>query len=97
MDTYRKVYTFSKELVFHVAVTWLCVVYYNFGWTPRTLREEVQENPPRYHYRTPAMVAGLTDHCWSLETLLSYPLFSTEQQPTSPHQRYTGGEKLDGS
>jgi hypothetical protein len=93
----RKVYTFSKELVFHVAVTWLCVVYYNFGWTPRTLREEVQENPPRYHYRTPAMVAGLTDHCWSLETLLSYPLFSTEQQPTSPHQRYTGGEKLDGS
>ena len=22
----RKVYTFSKELLFHVAVTWLCVV-----------------------------------------------------------------------
>ena len=42
----RKVYTFSKELVFHVAVTWLCVVYYNFGWFPRTLREKVQENPP---------------------------------------------------
>ena len=92
----RKVYTFSKELVFHVAVTWLCVVFYNFGWTPRTLREKVQENPPRYHYRTPAMVAGLTDHCWSLENLLTYPLFPTEPQPTSPHQRHTRSEKSDG-
>jgi IS1 family transposase len=93
----RKVYTFSKELVFHVAVTWLCVVYYNFGWCPRTLREKAQEDPPRYHYRTPAMVAGLTDHCWSLEDLLSYPLFSTEHQPTSPHRRHISGEKSDGS
>ncbi len=93
----RKVYTFSKELVFHVAVTWLCVVYYNFGSFPRTLREKVQVDPPRYHYRTPAMVAGLTDHCWSLEKVLSYPLFSTEPQPTSPHQRHTRGEKSDGS
>jgi hypothetical protein len=93
----RKVYTFSKELVFHVAVTWLCVVYYNFGWLPRTLREKVQEKPLRYHYRTPAMVAGLTDHCWSLEKLLSYPLFSTEPRPSSPHQRHTRGEKSDGS
>lgn len=45
----RKVYTFSKELVLHVAVTWLCVTFYNFGWMPRTLRERVQEEPPRYH------------------------------------------------
>ncbi len=71
----RKVYTFSKELLFHVAVTWLCVVYYNFSWTPRTLRVQVQEEPPRYDYRTPAMVAGLTDHGWTMESLLTYPLF----------------------
>jgi hypothetical protein len=38
----RKVYTFSKELAFHVAVTWLCVTFYNFGWTPRTLRQRAQ-------------------------------------------------------
>ena len=44
----RKVYTFSKELVFPVAVTWLCVTFSNFGWMPRTLREQVQEEPPRY-------------------------------------------------
>ena len=92
----RKVYTFSKELLFHVAVTWLCVVYYNFGWTPRTLREKVQEAPPRYHYRTPAMVAGLTDHTWSLENLLSYPLFQPSSQPTSQNKRHTRRKKSDG-
>jgi hypothetical protein len=58
----RRVYTFSRELSFHVAVTWLCVTFYNFGWTPRTLRVRLRARPPRYHYRTPAMVAGLTDH-----------------------------------
>jgi hypothetical protein len=44
----RKVYTFSKELLFDVAVTWLCVTFYNFVWKPQTLREQVQEEPPRY-------------------------------------------------
>jgi IS1 family transposase len=92
----RKVYTFSKELLFHVAVTWLCVVFYNYGWTPRTLREQIQEEPPRYHYRTPAMVAGLTEQRWSLENLLTYPLFPTRQQQINPNQLYTRGEKLDG-
>jgi hypothetical protein len=43
----RKVYTFSKELSFHVAVTWLCVVFNNFGWTPRTLREKIRSRPKR--------------------------------------------------
>lgn len=92
----RKVYTFSKDLVFHVAVTWLCVVYYNFGWTPRTLRERVQESPPRYQYRSPAMVAGLTDHCWSLEHLLTYPLLPPIPQPASPNKRHTRKKKSDG-
>ena len=93
----RKGYTFSKELVFHVAVTWLCVVYYNFGWFPRTLREKVQENPPRYHYRTPAMVAGLTDHGWSLENLLTYPVFPPLPPPTSRNKRHTRRKKSDGT
>jgi hypothetical protein len=71
----RKVYTFSKEFLFHLAVTWLCVVAYNFCWTPRTLREKVQADPPRYHYRTPAMVAGLVEEAWTLSQVLSYPLY----------------------
>jgi hypothetical protein len=50
----RKAYTFSKELSLHEACTWLMVVWYNFGWCVRTLRQKIQEEPPRYHYRTPA-------------------------------------------
>ena len=71
----RKTYCFSKELSFHIAVTWLCIVAYNFWWKPRTLREEVQVDPPRYAYRTPAMVAGLADEPWSVEQILRYPLY----------------------
>ena len=71
----RKVYTFSKELVFHVAATYLCLVVTNFCWQPRTLRQQVQDDPPRYHYRTPAMAAGLTDKTWTMAEVLSYPLY----------------------
>jgi hypothetical protein len=92
----RKVYTFSKELAFHVAVTWLCVTFYNFGWTPRTLRERVQEDPPRYHYRTPAMVAGLTDHAWSMAEILTYPLFTSKDGLNSSPQRCREAEKPEG-
>ena len=82
----RKVCTFSKDLAFHVAVTWLVVTWYNFCWTVRTLRERVQADPPRYQNRTPAMAAGLAELPWSLRDLLTYPLFPTAQQPaTSEH------------
>jgi len=74
----RKVYTFSKELVFHVAVTWLCVVAYNFCWTPLPLRQKVQEAPPRYRYRTPAMAAGLTEAVWTMGQVLRYPIYCSE-------------------
>ncbi len=42
------------------------------------------------------MVAGLTEQRWSLENLLTYPLFPTRQQQAHPNQRHTSGEKLDG-
>ena len=35
----------------------------------------MQEDPPRYHYRTPAMAAGLADHAWTMAELLGYPLY----------------------
>jgi hypothetical protein len=92
----RKVYTFSKELVFHVAVTWLCVTFYNFGWMPRTLREQVQEEPPRYRYRTPAMAAGLTDHSWSMAEILTYPLFPAGQRPKNSQRRDCENERPEG-
>src|SRR5262249_43717954 len=62
----RKAYTFSKGLSLHRACTWLVVVWCNFGWCVRTLRLKVQEAPPRYRYRTPAMAAGLADHPWAM-------------------------------
>jgi len=92
----RKTYTFSKELVFHVAVTWLCVTFDNFGWMPRTLRERVQQEPPRYRYRTPAMAAGLTDHPWSMVDILSYPLFPSNQRPESSQRRPGDDERPEG-
>jgi hypothetical protein len=91
----RKVYTFSKELVFHLAVTWLGVVYDNFGWTVRTLRERVQVQPPRYHYRTPAMVAGLADHVWTLEEILTRPLYPPKP-PATAKKRQRKPKEPDG-
>jgi hypothetical protein len=92
----RKVYTFSKELAFHVVVTWLCVTFYNFGWTPRTLRQRVRVRPPRYRYRTPAMVAGLSDHVWSMADILSYPLFPSKESLTKAQQGRGDAEKPEG-
>lgn len=84
----RKAYTFSKELSCHEACTWLVVVWYNFGWCVRTLREKVQEEPPRYRHRTPAMAAGLADHAWSMPELLAYPLYPAKDQPHRPVRTY---------
>jgi hypothetical protein len=77
----RKAYTFSKELSHHAACTWLVVLWYNFGWCVRTLRQRVQEAPPRYRRRTPAMAAGLTDHAWTMHELLSYPVYRLPGAP----------------
>jgi len=84
----RKVYTFSKDLLFHVAVTWLVVVFYNFAWTPRTLRQQVSRRPPRYHYRTPAMAAGLATTPWSLQEVLKYPVYRRETYSTQRKYRH---------
>lgn len=85
----RKAYTTSKELSLHEACTWLVVLWYNFGWCVRTLRQQVQETPPRYQQRTPAMAAGLTDHPWTMEELLHYPLYpATDDTPTKKVRMY---------
>jgi transposase-like protein len=47
---------------------WLVGACYNFLWKHRSLGEE----------RTPAMAAGITDHRWSLEELLTFPVPPTE-------------------
>jgi hypothetical protein len=95
----RKAYTFSKEVSFHEAATWLVVVWYNFGWCVRTLREKVQEDPPRYHYRTPAMAAGLADHAWTMRELLCCPVYppASVTPQTKPRTYADVLERLKGA
>jgi transposase-like protein len=50
---------------------WLVGTAYNFCWPHDSLRRLAPPDAPRkWHQRTPAMAAGLTDHCWTLDELL---------------------------
>ena len=67
----RKVYTFSKAFEQHQAMSWFALSYYNFCRPHLGLR--VREEG-RWHARTPAMAAGLSDHLWTLHEFMRYPL-----------------------
>jgi IS1 family transposase len=67
----RKTYRFSKDWEVHEAMTCFTMFSYNFCWPVRTLRQGDRESG--YAQRTPAMVAGLTDHVWALEEWLTFP------------------------
>ena len=67
----RKSYCFSKDWDVHNAMTYFTMYSYNFCWPVRTLR--LQDQNKKWHSRTPAMVAGLTNHIWSLSEWLTYP------------------------
>jgi IS1 family transposase len=72
----RKTYCFSKDWQVHEAVTYFTMYSYNFCWPVRTLR--VKGPDGAWIPRTPAMVAGLTDHVWSLPEWLTYPAVQRE-------------------
>jgi hypothetical protein len=74
----------------------LVVTFYNFCWMPRTLREQVQVDPPRYHHRTPAMVAGLTKEAWTLEEVLRHPLYVLPIKEKKRKHRRRKVMKVDG-
>ena len=67
----RKTYRFSKLLDMHEALTHFTMYSYNFCWPVRTLRQEAGGR--RYHQRTPAMAAGLTDRVWPLREWITFP------------------------
>jgi hypothetical protein len=67
----RKTYRFSKDWEVHAAVTAFTMYSYNFCWAVRTLRE--RDGQGHWRQRTPAMVAGLADHVWTLEEWLTLP------------------------
>jgi transposase-like protein len=51
---------------------WLVGCAYNWCWPHHSLRLRAIGAGHRYQDRTPAMVAGLTDHVWTLRELLAY-------------------------
>lgn len=66
----RKTLSFSKQLeMLKASSVWEDIVY-NLTRTVRTLHQEVKEEGRKFQQRTPAMVAGLTDHIWTIKELL---------------------------
>lgn len=63
----RKTYCFSKDWWVHHAVTFFTMYSYNFCWPVRTLKTEAGEA------RTPAMMAKLADHVWTLTEWIKRP------------------------
>lgn len=54
---------------------WLVGTCYNFCWTHESMRRERERSDPpggKWVQSTPAQAAGLTDHRWSVEELLSF-------------------------
>jgi len=67
----RKTLGFSKRVqMLRAASIWEDGVY-NLARHVKTLRLEVNDGTRRWSQRSPTMVAGLTDHIWSIEELLS--------------------------
>ena len=60
----------------HRAATTFSYFSYNFCWPVRTLR--VRGEHGRWQKRTPAMAAGQTDHVWSLNEWLAYPVVQSK-------------------
>jgi len=67
-----RIFTLEKHL-------WLSLVYYHFVLPHDSLRSLLPEfqptrgtgSPKKWALVTPAMAAGLTDHVWTMEELLS--------------------------
>ena len=68
----RRTYRFSKDWDLHAAAGSFVLYSYNFCWCVRTLRRQREDGT--HQKRTPAMAAQLSDHVWSIEEWLSYPV-----------------------
>jgi hypothetical protein len=76
----RKVLSFSKDLPWLEKHLWLSLSYYHFVLPHKSLRRLLPQphptrgsgSPKKWQPVTPAMAAGLTDHVWTMEELLSY-------------------------
>jgi IS1 family transposase len=85
----RRTNGFSKALSWFEKQLWLSLAYYHFVLPHDSLRHPLliteptrgSGSPRRWCPSTPAMAAGVTDHVWTTQELLSYrvsPLYWTE-------------------
>lgn len=77
----RKVNAFSKDREYLKHQLALAFAYYHFVIPHRGLRQRLEQpqptngskgSPKKWIERTPAMAAGLTDHIWTMDELLSF-------------------------
>jgi hypothetical protein len=73
---HRKTYDFSKQRKEHEAMSWIATVSYNFCRPNRSLR--LRTGPRSFRPQSPAMVAGVTDHLWTLAEFLARPVRAVE-------------------
>ena len=74
---------------------WLVGTLYNFCTPHESLRvRQATGETPRWTERTPAMAAGLTDHCWSVKELLSYRVPPPRWEPPKRRGRRSQAMKL---
>jgi hypothetical protein len=92
----RKVNAFSKDHIYlehHLALSF---AYYHFVVPHRGLRQPLAHPLPtkgsgslkRWVQRTPAMAAGLTDHIWTMDELLSFRVPSRRVWPSTSDRQH---------
>ncbi len=73
---------------------WLVGTLYNFCTAHESLRVRCESDECRWAARTPAMAAGLTDHCWSVKELLTYRVPPHRWRPPKRRGRMSEATKL---
>jgi hypothetical protein len=73
----RKTHAFAKDPQTWDAAVTLALFEHNWLRSHRALRQAAPDLPHRQRYRrrTPAMAMGLTDHVWTWEEFLTYPVY----------------------
>ena len=77
----RKTLHFSKTFQDHRKAQVFNDACYNFVRPHKSLRLKQPEGLRKWKLRTPAMAAGLTDHVWALEELLTYRISPLDMHP----------------
>jgi len=68
----RRTRALAHQVPTLTAAMYLVGTTYNFCWPHTSLRLRATGTGRKWRERTPAMVAGLTDHCWTLHEVLTY-------------------------